>query len=136
MRIEVRDAYRRLLEQGWTDAPQELNPGERVYTFWKYWRGATERNAGLRIDRGPPTYAPWKRADAIPSRKPQLEIERMMEDELTESQDGESKPRNPNERREQTDIVFREIMAAETEERLAKSAQLRQARLEAEHANH
>lgn len=60
----------------------------------------------------------------------------MMEDELTESQDGESKPRNPNERREQTDIVFREIMAAETEERLAKSAQLRQARLEAEHANH
>ena len=25
-------------------------PDETVYTFWKYWRGALERNAGLRID--------------------------------------------------------------------------------------
>lgn len=49
-RIEVRDAYKRLVDQGWTDALRHLNPGQRVYTFWKYWRGAFERDAGLRID--------------------------------------------------------------------------------------
>lgn len=49
-RIEVRDAYMRLVDQGWTDGIRELNPGERIYTFWKYWRGAFERDAGLRID--------------------------------------------------------------------------------------
>jgi exodeoxyribonuclease-3 len=32
-RVEVRDAYRRLLEQGWTDALRQLHPGERIYTF-------------------------------------------------------------------------------------------------------
>jgi exonuclease III len=32
----VRDAYRRLVEQGWTDALRALHPGERIYTFWKY----------------------------------------------------------------------------------------------------
>ena len=49
-RIEVREAYKRLVDQGWTDALRHLNPGKRVYTFWKYWRGAFERDAGLRID--------------------------------------------------------------------------------------
>lgn len=49
-RIEVRDAYKRLVHQGWTDAVRHLNPRKRVYTFWKYWRGAFERDAGLRID--------------------------------------------------------------------------------------
>ena len=47
---EVRAAYARLLEQGWTDALRALHPGERIYTFWKDWRGAFERDAGLRID--------------------------------------------------------------------------------------
>lgn len=47
---EVREAYARLLEQGWTDALRHLHPHDTVYTFWKYWRGAFERNAGLRID--------------------------------------------------------------------------------------
>ncbi len=47
---EVRAAFARLLEQGWTDALRELHPGETIYTFWKYWRGAFERDAGLRID--------------------------------------------------------------------------------------
>ena len=46
-RPEVRDAYRRLLAQGWTDAVRELHPGERIYTFWDYWRNAFARNAGL-----------------------------------------------------------------------------------------
>jgi exodeoxyribonuclease-3 len=49
-RPEVRDAYRRLVEQGWTDALRALHPGERIYTFWKYFRNAFGRNAGLRID--------------------------------------------------------------------------------------
>lgn len=47
---EVRKAYQHLLEQGWTDAIRHLHPDEKIYTFWKYWRGAFERNAGLRID--------------------------------------------------------------------------------------
>jgi exodeoxyribonuclease III len=49
-RPEVRDAYRRLFEQGWTDALRALHPGERIYTFWKYFRNAFARDAGLRID--------------------------------------------------------------------------------------
>ena len=49
-RPEVRAAYGRLLEQGWTDALRTLHPGERVYTFWKYFRNAFARDAGLRID--------------------------------------------------------------------------------------
>ncbi len=49
-RPEVRDAYARLLDQGWTDALRVLHPGERVYTFWKYFRNAFARDAGLRID--------------------------------------------------------------------------------------
>jgi len=47
---EVREAYAALVAQGWTDALRKLHPGERSYTFWKYWRGAFERDAGLRID--------------------------------------------------------------------------------------
>ena len=47
---EVRAAYARLLDQGWTDALRALHPGDRVYTFWKYLRRAFERDAGLRID--------------------------------------------------------------------------------------
>lgn len=47
---KVRRAYARLLDQGWTDALRSRHPGEHIYTFWKYFRGAFERNAGLRID--------------------------------------------------------------------------------------
>lgn len=47
---EVRDAYSRLLAQGWTDALRTLHPGEAIYTFWDYFRNAFTRNAGLRID--------------------------------------------------------------------------------------
>ncbi len=49
-RVEVREAYQRLLAQGWTDAVRSLYPGDIVYTFWDYFRNAFERNAGLRID--------------------------------------------------------------------------------------
>jgi exodeoxyribonuclease-3 len=47
---EVRAAYQRLLDQGWSDAIRQLHPDEVIYSFWKSWRGAFERNAGLRID--------------------------------------------------------------------------------------
>lgn len=49
-RPEVRQAYADLVAQGWTDAVRHLHPTERIYTFWKYWRNAFERDAGLRID--------------------------------------------------------------------------------------
>ena len=49
-RPEVREAYRRLVAQGWIDSLRALHPGERIYTFWKYWRNAYARDAGLRID--------------------------------------------------------------------------------------
>ena len=38
------------LAQGWTDALRTLHPGERIYTFWDYFRNAYARDAGLRID--------------------------------------------------------------------------------------
>ena len=47
---EARAAYARLLEQGWTDALRTLHPGERIFTFWNYWRNAFARDAGIRID--------------------------------------------------------------------------------------
>jgi len=50
MQPESREAYRRLLDQGWTDAIRSLHPDETIYTFWDYWRNAWARNAGLRID--------------------------------------------------------------------------------------
>jgi exodeoxyribonuclease-3 len=49
-RPEVREAYRRLIAQGWTDAIRKKHPKERIYTFWKYWRNSYARDAGLRID--------------------------------------------------------------------------------------
>ena len=47
---ESRAAYRRLLEQGWTDAIHTLHPGQPIYTYWDYFRQRFARNAGLRID--------------------------------------------------------------------------------------
>jgi exodeoxyribonuclease-3 len=57
---EVRAAWFRLVDQGWIDAIRALHPEETIYTFWKYWRGAFERNAGLRIDHAllSPSLAP------------------------------------------------------------------------------
>jgi len=49
-RPEVREAYQRLLAQGWTDALRLLHPDVRIYTFWDYFRNAYGRDAGLRID--------------------------------------------------------------------------------------
>jgi exodeoxyribonuclease-3 len=49
-RPETRAAFQRLVAQGWTDALRTLHPGEKIYTFWDYFRNAYSRNAGLRID--------------------------------------------------------------------------------------
>jgi exodeoxyribonuclease-3 len=49
-RPESRAAFQKLTKQGWTDAVRKLHPGERIYTFWDYFRNAWLRNAGLRID--------------------------------------------------------------------------------------
>ena len=49
-RPEVRKAYADFVELGWSDALRDLYPGARVYTFWKYFRNAFGRDAGLRID--------------------------------------------------------------------------------------
>ncbi|NMH27013.1 exodeoxyribonuclease III [Flavobacterium silvaticum] len=49
-RVEVREAFHKLIAQGWTDAIRKLHPDEVIYTFWDYFRQAYERNAGLRID--------------------------------------------------------------------------------------
>jgi exodeoxyribonuclease III len=49
-RPEVRQGYRQMIEGGWTDALRATHPGERVYTFYDYFRNAFARNAGLRID--------------------------------------------------------------------------------------
>jgi exodeoxyribonuclease-3 len=47
---ESRALYQRLLKQGWIDAIRVKHPGERIYTFWDYFRQHWQRNAGLRID--------------------------------------------------------------------------------------
>jgi exodeoxyribonuclease-3 len=49
-RPEVRTAFHTIVTQGWIDAVRHLHPDERVYTFWKYFRNAFARDAGLRID--------------------------------------------------------------------------------------
>ena len=49
-RTEVRSAFKKLTDQGWTDAIRKLYPDETIYTFFDYFRNAYERNAGLRID--------------------------------------------------------------------------------------
>ena len=47
---QARQKYKELVEQGWTDAIRHLHPGDRIYTFWHYWRNSFERDAGIRID--------------------------------------------------------------------------------------
>ena len=49
-RVETREAFGRLMSQGWTDAVRTIHPGETIYTFWDFFRNAYERNAGIRID--------------------------------------------------------------------------------------
>ncbi|WP_168879959.1 exodeoxyribonuclease III [Rhizobium sp. P28RR-XV] len=66
-RPEVRAAYAELIAQGWTDALRHLHPDKRIYTFWKYFRNAFARDAGLRIDHFllSPALAPELTAAAV-----------------------------------------------------------------------
>jgi exodeoxyribonuclease-3 len=66
-RPEVRTAYAQLVAQGWVDALRALHPGERIYTFWDYFRNAFARDAGLRIDHLllSPKVAPRLRAAGV-----------------------------------------------------------------------
>lgn len=47
---EAKEAYQRLLDQGWTDSIRALFPNEKIYTYWDYFRNAFPRNAGIRMD--------------------------------------------------------------------------------------
>lgn len=48
---ESQGAFRRLVNQGWTDALRALHPTEeKLFTFWDYQAGAWQRDAGFRID--------------------------------------------------------------------------------------
>ncbi len=49
-REETREAFERIMAQGWTDAIRKLHPDETIFTFWDFFRDAYGRNAGLRID--------------------------------------------------------------------------------------
>ena len=50
MQPASRDAYARLLGDGWTDAIGLHHPGGGVWTFWDYQAGAWQRDHGFRID--------------------------------------------------------------------------------------
>ncbi len=50
MHPESRDAYARLLGDGWTDAIDTLNPRGGVWTYWDFQAGAWPRDHGFRID--------------------------------------------------------------------------------------
>jgi exodeoxyribonuclease-3 len=49
-RVEVRERFTNLIQQGWTDAIRHLHPDQTIYTFWDFFRNAYGRDAGLRID--------------------------------------------------------------------------------------
>ncbi|MFC0133543.1 exodeoxyribonuclease III [Massilia eurypsychrophila] len=49
-RAETREAFGRLMAQGWTDSLRSMHPDEKIFTFWDYFRDAYGRDAGLRID--------------------------------------------------------------------------------------
>jgi exodeoxyribonuclease-3 len=49
-RAETREAFGRLMAQGWTDSLRTMHPDEKIFTFWDYFRDAYGRDAGLRID--------------------------------------------------------------------------------------
>lgn len=50
MQPQSRDAYARLLADGWVDAIDLLNPRGGVWTYWDYQAGAWQRDHGFRID--------------------------------------------------------------------------------------
>jgi len=49
MQPQTREAYQRLLAQGWIDSTRQLHPDKKIYTFWVN-ADAFQRNAGFRMD--------------------------------------------------------------------------------------
>ncbi|UWQ15484.1 exodeoxyribonuclease III [Aliiroseovarius sp. M344] len=49
-RPESREAWRKILNLGLTEAFRARNAGPEQYTFWDFQRGAWQRNDGIRID--------------------------------------------------------------------------------------
>ncbi len=47
---QSRAAFRRIVNQGWTDAFRARNTADGQYSFWDYQAGAYNRNDGIRID--------------------------------------------------------------------------------------
>jgi exodeoxyribonuclease-3 len=47
---ESREAFARLLEQGWTDALRKLHPTGPLWTFWDYKRERWPADKGMRLD--------------------------------------------------------------------------------------
>jgi len=50
MQPESREAFHRMLKDGWTDALRARYPQGKLYTFWDYMAGCWRRDAGFRID--------------------------------------------------------------------------------------
>ncbi len=47
---QSREAFARLLAQGWTDALRKLHPDGPLWTFWDYERDRWAANKGMRLD--------------------------------------------------------------------------------------
>lgn len=47
---ESREAFFKLLDQGWTDSLRHVHGDKTIYTFWDYFRQHAQRDRGLRID--------------------------------------------------------------------------------------
>ena len=47
---QSREAFARLLNQGWTDALRKLHPHGPLWTFWDYKFGRWEADKGMRLD--------------------------------------------------------------------------------------
>ncbi len=45
-----RAAWRRIVNQGWTDALRQIHPQLRLYSYWDYFRDRFTHDHGLRID--------------------------------------------------------------------------------------
>jgi exodeoxyribonuclease-3 len=47
---ESRQAFARLLAQGWTDAMRKLHPDGPLWTFWDYKFERWQKDKGMRLD--------------------------------------------------------------------------------------
>ena len=68
---QPREAYARLLRQGWTDSIRMLHQKQAPYTFWDYRRKRWQRDAGLRID-------PLRVSQSLQPRLPDAGVDKAM----------------------------------------------------------